>query len=397
MSVTVLSGEETVSLTDAREEGANLWASASDLEKATGWTVKPEGLCREHACVPLPSDGSWRDQRGNINVTAFMEHLGQPTVGDLDHSVWVIGSSAARRRDDVLSLTAPDFTLPDIDGNLHSLSQYRGKKVFLYTFGSYCGCKFDPPAWQVVYDELKDQGLMIISVALDTAGNAAVRSAIRPTRAELDARTIEHQQLMGWGEHEWSRQSVPEYPCLVDTEHVVADLFGMTNVPMAVWIDEQGTIVRPTEAAAFGDDFRAMDRETFALPADKAARLVRQRDRYIDALRDWVAKGADSEFALDADEVRRRTHPPRDRDIRAAAHVKLGRYLYEAGHVASAKSQFEEAVRLCPEKWNYRRQKMSLDPEYVGELNVLPEFWNAMDALGDKHYYPPIQMSGIND
>jgi hypothetical protein len=52
---------------------------------------------------------------------------------------------------------------------------------------------------------------------------------------------------------------------------------------------------------------------------------------------------------------------------------------------------------LCPEKWNYRRQKMSLDPEYVGELNVLPEFWNAMDALGDKHYYPPIQMSGIND
>lgn len=397
MSVTVLSDEKTVNLSDAREEGARLWVSPADLEKATGWSVKPEGLCREQACVPLPADGSWRDEQDRIDVTAFLERLGQPVVHDPEHSVWVIGSSAASRREELLSLTAPDFTLPDIDGTPHSLSQYRGKKVFLYTYGSYCGCKFDPPAWQVVYDELKDQGLMIISVALDTAGPEAVRSAIRPTKEELDGRTIQHQQLMGWGDYEWSRRAVPEYPCLVDTEHVVADLFSMTNVPMAVWIDEQGKIVRPTEAAAFGDDFRAMHRETFDLPADNAERLVRQRARYIEALRDWVAKGPESEFALEADEVRRRMQLPEDRDIRAAAYVRLGRHLYESGHVASAKRQFEEALQLRPDKWNYRRQKMSLDPEFVGELNVTPEFWGTLDALGDGHYYPPLEMSGINE
>ncbi|MCC7122956.1 MAG: redoxin domain-containing protein [Gammaproteobacteria bacterium] len=37
----------------------------------------------------------------------------------------------------MMSLEAPDFTLPDLDGRLHSLSDYRGKKVFLFSWGSY--------------------------------------------------------------------------------------------------------------------------------------------------------------------------------------------------------------------------------------------------------------------
>jgi peroxiredoxin len=34
-------------------------------------------------------------------------------------------------------LEAPDFTLPDIDGQLHSLSDFLGKKVFLVTWASW--------------------------------------------------------------------------------------------------------------------------------------------------------------------------------------------------------------------------------------------------------------------
>jgi hypothetical protein len=141
---------------------------------------------------------------------------------------------------------------------------------------------------------------------------------------------------------------------LIDLEHVVADLFGRPRCGRRR-TDEQGTIVRPTEATAFGDDLRAMDPQIAALPADQTDRPVRQRARYVDASRNWVATS--SEFALDAEEIRRRMQPPEDRDVRAAAHVWLARHRYGAGHVDSAERQFEAALRPCPEKWNYRRQK----------------------------------------
>jgi hypothetical protein len=80
---------------------------------------------------------------------------------------------------------------------------------------------------------------------------------------------------------------------------------------------------------------------------------------------------------------------PAEADVRAAAHVRLGRHFYAGGKLERAKFHFNEAVRLCPEKWNYRRQAMMLDPASVGELNAGPVFWAAVDALGDEPFYPP--------
>ena len=138
--------------------------------------------------------------------------------------------------------------------------------------------------WQVVYDELKDEGLEIVAVALDTAGRAAVEAKVRPT--DLDERPDVVRRLRGWSPARWEAKAAPTYPCLIDEEHVVADLFGMTNVPMAVWIDEEGRIVRPAEPAGVTDHFRSMDPQTFAIPDDDAAALEANRKRYVDALRD---------------------------------------------------------------------------------------------------------------
>ena len=58
---------------------------------------------------------------------------------DSDVIIWQLRN--ARQRTQVTaqlaSLEAPDFTLPDLDGNLHSLSNYRGRKVLLATYGSW--------------------------------------------------------------------------------------------------------------------------------------------------------------------------------------------------------------------------------------------------------------------
>jgi hypothetical protein len=78
-------------------------------------------------------------------------------------------------------------------------------------------------------------------------------------------------------------------------------------------------------------------------------------------------------------------HTPSDDHVRAAANFRLGEYLVETGHPQDAMKYFEEAKRLRPESWNYKRQAWALeDPAKAGG----PEFWAAVDALGDKKYYP---------
>ena len=111
-----------------------LWMSPADAEKATGWTLKPEGMCRADACVPLPASAL---RPNEIDVAAFWRKLGGPAISSDDKGVWALGAPAEERNAALEGLVAPDFTLPDIDGTPRTLSQLRGKKVFLATWASW--------------------------------------------------------------------------------------------------------------------------------------------------------------------------------------------------------------------------------------------------------------------
>jgi len=63
--------------------------------------------------------------------------MGKPAVRSEAADVWLLGEGADLRNDALLSLVAPDFTLPDLDGKLHSLSDFRGKRVLLITWASW--------------------------------------------------------------------------------------------------------------------------------------------------------------------------------------------------------------------------------------------------------------------
>ena len=234
----------------------------------------------------------------------------------------------------------------------------------------------------------------MIAIALDTAGVPAVREWIRPS--DLGSRPKEMLDLMGWEPALASKAATPKFPCLIDERHLVAELYGFVNVPMAAWIDEKGRIVRPAEAAGAGDSFRKLDPATFSLPPDAAAAGKKRRSVYVDALRDWVKNGDQSEHALSADEARRRMQGPTENVARAAAEYRLGEHLYRTGRLDDAKPHLAEAVRLHPDNWSYRRNHYMLDPGSVGELNAGPEFWQAVVALGDRPYYRPIKMKGIS-
>jgi AhpC/TSA family len=127
---TILSEEGVIDV----QASTGLWMTASDAARATGWTLKPEGMCRDDRCVPLPASAV----RGNtVDVEAFWQKLGAPVVHDDSKQAWVLGASAEARNAALGGSTAPDFTLPDLDGKLHSLSSLRGKKVFLATWASW--------------------------------------------------------------------------------------------------------------------------------------------------------------------------------------------------------------------------------------------------------------------
>jgi hypothetical protein len=111
-----------------------LWMSPADAAKATGWTLKPEGMCRAEMCVPLPASAL---KPNEVDVAAFWRKLGGPVISSEQRDVWALGAPAEERNAALEGLAAPDFTLPDIDGVPRSLSQLRGKKVFVATWASW--------------------------------------------------------------------------------------------------------------------------------------------------------------------------------------------------------------------------------------------------------------------
>jgi hypothetical protein len=111
-----------------------LCVSPADAAQVTGWTLKPEGMCRDDLCVPL-TGGARRD--GTVDLAMFWRALGHPVVSDPPGDVWVLGTAADSRAAALSGLAAPDFTLPDLAGVSHTLSELRGKKVFLTTWASW--------------------------------------------------------------------------------------------------------------------------------------------------------------------------------------------------------------------------------------------------------------------
>ena len=135
---TVLTDAGEFEMPDAAGSDGALWLSGREAADATGWVAKPEGICKGDICVPLPPGRKQEFVRGSrLNLAALWRHLGQPMAHSDRGHVWVLGASARERSAALGSLEAPDFTLPDASGRLHSLSDYRGKKVFLVTWASW--------------------------------------------------------------------------------------------------------------------------------------------------------------------------------------------------------------------------------------------------------------------
>jgi hypothetical protein len=172
----------------------------------------------------------------------------------------------------------------------------------------------------------------------------------------------------------WIEAARPTHPSLIDTRHVVADLYNMVNVPTVVWIDEHGRIVRPNDVAFGTDTFRHITHIEAA--------------RHLGLLRGW-ARG---EIAvLGPDQVRALQSVPSAADQLARAEFALGQWLVESGRPEAAARHFVKAGELAPHDFTIRRGTMpirGIDPMGPQFRTMLQEWTGA-----GRPYYRPLPES----
>jgi hypothetical protein len=219
--------------------------------------------------------------------------------------------------------------------------------------------------WQALYEELARHDFIVVAVAMDSREGDPLP---------------------------WIEAAKPTYPVLIDRDHRLAELYGIVNVPQAVWIDEAGRIVRPAEPAGAYEGFRRMDRTTREIPEEVARLTAQAKATYLDAIRDWARNGARSAHAFAAAQARAHLPAMSEDAATAQALFRLAQALVRRGERAEAERWMREASRLHPESWCIWRQGAG-----VTELGLAaqPDFWARVDALGSKRYYAQVDMPGM--
>lgn len=322
-TLVLLHGAGTNELT-VIDAGNDLLVSATDLLTATGWELKPVGLCRGDVCVPvaLPDPAPLAGVAATLQRPLAVEVLADRAVAVLGEP----GGSTAAVGD-----VAPDLSLSDVDGNAVALTR-AGRKTAVVAWSTWCGCRYELPAWKQLADELEADGLDVVTVAIDEDPEA-----VRPWAATADL------------------------PVAVDPEHRLSDVFGIVNVPSVVWLDEQGRVAKPPTIAPGDDQFLEFTK-------------VAAGDHH-DALRRWVRDGTVPATPAPADDVDLRT---------ARAERRLAAWLHRHGELDAAERHFQAAVAKAPMDFTIRRSSMPLrgqDP-FGAEFFELWEEWSSAGRPG---------------
>ena len=314
MQLHVIRPDGDVVVVDATEDGyGHPVVSAADGEAVTGWLRKPVGLCRADECR-IVAPGDPLDADGGVDLVRLAELLDAPFLYEPEAGLAALGAAAAGRSDTILSGRAPDFELPDRRGQMVRLSSLRGTKVALVAWASWCGCRYDLPAWEALHRELAPHGFTVVSVAQDPT----------PTDA-----------------HEWIDAAEPTHHALIDEHLVVADLYNIVNVPMVVWIDEDGCIARPPDTQFATDLFKELN----GLDNEASA----------DALRRWVTTGVTGLEDIDLEPYR--LLPDADKQA-ARAHHALALALHERGRDDLAEVHYQRVAELAPHDITLMRSTM---------------------------------------
>lgn len=115
-------------------------------------------------------------------------------------------------------LPAPDFTLPDMDGERHALQDYRGKVVLVNFWATWCPpCRREMPALEQLYQEMGDQGFVVLAI-----NQWEDPDHVFAYTGELNV--------------------FPTFPILFDPDSSISELYGVKGLPTSFLIDQDGRV-----------------------------------------------------------------------------------------------------------------------------------------------------------
>lgn len=141
------------------------------------------------------------------------------------------------------AVPAPDFTLVDQYGNEHTLSDYKGKTVFLNFWATWCGpCRSEMPEIQALYEKYgeNEEDLVVLGVATPNLGQEG--------SAEDIAAFMENQGYT--------------FPTVMDETGFISAMYGISAYPTTFMIDANGNVYGYVASALTGDIMESIVQQT---------------------------------------------------------------------------------------------------------------------------------------
>jgi peroxiredoxin len=130
---------------------------------------------------------------------------------------FIIAAACAGAGGSQTDVPAPDFSLRDLQGRIHSLAEYRGKVLVLNFWATWCPpCRAEIPDFVEAYNELSSQGLEIIGVTME----------------DISAADLE----------DFAREMKMNYAVAFGTEEVARAYRPGQYIPATIIIDKKGVI-----------------------------------------------------------------------------------------------------------------------------------------------------------
>jgi thiol-disulfide isomerase/thioredoxin len=131
---------------------------------------------------------------------------------------------------------APEFTLPDLDGEMLALSDLRGQPIVLNFWASWCGpCRAEMPELQRLHEQLGPAGVVVLGV----------------NQQESQQEVIRYRQELG-----------VDFPTVLDQRLGVSREYAVNSLPTTFFIDREGTIrhmfIGPMTDAVMADNLRSI-------------------------------------------------------------------------------------------------------------------------------------------
>lgn len=203
--------------------------------KAVRYTVKAGGVLMVLMGVLMFT--------GKMNsVTGYLSGVPADTVQEKEESKTEEENTSTGTEETVTP--AVDFTLKDQYGNTHTLSEYKGKTVFLNFWATWCPpCKAEMPDIQKIYEEYQEKGddsLVILGIAAPNWGQEQSQEGITAFLEE-----------MGY-----------TYPVVMDTTGEMFMAYGISSFPTTFMIDKEGNVFGYASGQLSEDMMRSIIRQT---------------------------------------------------------------------------------------------------------------------------------------